>query len=119
MALLVRSTLLVRDTFDGLSPPQEIGVLQVVARGVRAAGTPEGDAGTQGPYILGDDLHVDLAVGETHRNDVGVVDVEEQTQIALGLRQPAPAVRFAALEQQLRLDRLALGAEMQVIGETV
>ena len=46
-----------------------------------------------------------------------VVDVDELAQIALGFRKRPRVVPVAALEQQLRLDRSALGAKVQVIGE--
>ena len=46
-----------------------------------------------------------------------IIDVGEQAQCALGLRQPARAILVAAAEKQPRLNRAALGAYVQMVGD--
>ena len=100
---------------QGLAPAEKIRVLQVEIGAVRAAGAAEGEARTQGPHILGDDLDIDLAVGVVHRHDSRVVDVAQQAQGTFGFREFARAISVPAREQQLRLDARAFGAYVQAV----
>src|SRR6202035_3324149 len=100
-----------------LAGAEEVAVREVEAGAADPAGVMEGDPALERPDVAGDDLDVDLALGDAQRPDPGIVEVAGGSQEALGLAQRLDREAVAALEQELALDRRRPGGAMEAIGE--